>query len=350
VSERRLRMPTIGSFRDRNPYLVGLVSVGLIAAAVGFAMLVGLFHLFESTYTVRAVFPDTAGLRSGDDVKLAGISAGRISAIEPDRETGTVVVTFQVDRGVQLGSRPTAEIALQTLLGTKYLRLGGQVTEPYLADLPEDQRVIPLERTATPFDVFELARIGTRAVEATDTGNLNRLVNDLADVTEGRRPGVTDLIEGIDAVAGALNEREAQLRELIDQADGLTATLADKDRTLVALIDQSRAILELLSARQGDIAAGLRSGNAATGELARLISDNRTQLQEILDTLHPTLDIVDRRSAELDRVLAWAGPGQLQQARATSNGPWADIYVRSLGPDVVQILDDALARTLGQEP
>lgn len=337
---RRPNLPE--SFRDVNPYVIGLASVGVIGVLVGLAFMVGLFHLFDDTYQVKAVFPDAAGLRGGDEVRVAGVKSGRVAAIDVDRSKGNVVVTLEVDSGVDLGPRSTAEIALGTLLGTKYVRLGGPVEQPYLADLDTGERVIPLERTTSPFDIFELTKIGTRSIQATDTENLNTFINDLADITEGKQESLRDLVTGIDRVARAINEREQQLRSLVDRADTLTATLSEKDETLVALIDQSRTILQVLAARRDDLAASFRAGNAAAGELARLLTDNEQRLHRILDELSPTLALLDRRQAELNTALAYAGPAQVLQARTGSHGPWADIFVRSLGPDVLGVLQSAL--------
>ena len=330
------------SFRDMNPYVVGLVSVGIIGVFVGIAFLAGLLHLFEDTYTVKAVFTDASGLRGGDEVRVAGVKAGRVAGMEVEREKGQVVVTMEVDSSVELGPEPDAEIALGTLLGAKYVRLSGDVHEPFLHELDEDERVIPVERTQTPFDIFELTDAGTKVIEETDNEKLNLLINQLADVTEGRHDGVAKLVRGIDDVATAVNDREAELRSLLSEADRLTALLAEKDETLVALIDQSRTILQVLSSRRSDVELALRNGGQAAQELARLLSTNEGRLQSILDSLSPVLQTLDRRNAELNRTLAVVGPAQALQTRAGSHGPWADIFVRALGPDVFAVLEDAL--------
>src|SRR5206468_8549512 len=106
----------------------------------------------------------------------------------------------------------------------------------------------------------------------------------------------------------AINDRDAQVRDLHDQADKLSGTLQEKDQTLVALIDQSQAILDLVSRRRGDIAAGLQAGNAAMGEVAGVLDRNATQIDAILNTLHPTVNLVEKHQADLDRPLTLIGP------------------------------------------
>lgn len=321
------------SFADRNPYLIGLVSVLVIGAATAFAFMVGILHLLERSYTVKAVFDDAAGVRAGDDVRMAGVKAGRVGGVHADRRAGKVTLDLVVHNGVDLGPQTHAEIALLTLLGTRYVRLAGPVVRPYLADTPKAQRVIPADRTKTPFDVFELTRIGTRTVQETDTAKLNQLVTDLADITEGKHDQIRDLVTGVAKVSAALHERDTQLRELLDRADALSGTLAQKDQTLVGLIDQSQGILDLVQRRRGDIARGLDSTASAVGRLAGIVSDSKANLDAILSTLHPTLALVAKHQDSVDRALGWFGPGALGLSNAGSHGPWADIYVRALGPD-----------------
>ena len=205
------------SFRERNPYAIGISSVLVLGALVGIAFMVGILHLLEHTYGVKAVFNDAAGIRSGADVRVAGIKAGRVTGVEADRQQGKVIIKFVVNKGVHLGPDTRAEVALETLLGTKFLRLSGPVHKPYLEDLPTAQRVIPNDRTKTPFDIFDLTKIATRSVQATDTTKLNQFITDLADITQGKHDQITQLLEGLSRVSTAVNDLDAQLRQLLDR-------------------------------------------------------------------------------------------------------------------------------------
>jgi phospholipid/cholesterol/gamma-HCH transport system substrate-binding protein len=339
----------VKSFRDRNPYAVGLVSVLVIGLITGLAFSVGLLHLLERAYTMSGEFSDAAGLRSGDEVKVAGVKVGRVTGIEADRSNGLVIVKWVVNNGVEIREDAGAEIALETLLGAKYIRITDpREGERLMEDLDKEERRIPCEpmpsgacqRTKTPYDVFELTRRATRNIEALDTQALNTFINDLADLTEGKQQQVHDLIEGLARVSTAINERDAHVRTLLERAETLSGTLAEKDQTLVDLIDASRGILDLLNGKRDLLASAIGDGSAAVAELARVIVDNEAQLDQILTVLHPTLDIVAAHQDDVDRSLAWLGPGLYGQALAGSHGPWLDIFVNALGPDIVAILCD----------
>lgn len=339
------------SFRDRNPYAVGIVSMLLIGAVTGLAFMVGLLHLLEDTYEMEGTFTDGAGLRSGDEVKVAGVKVGRVTGITADRSTGLVRVEWVVNRGVDIMDGAGADIALETLLGSKFIRITqATLGDDLMADLPREDRVIPVEdcdangacraRTTTPVDVFDLTRDATERIEATDNDRLNQLINQLADVTEGKRATITDLIHGIDDVASAINAREGQLDLLLDDADELAANLAAKDETLVRLIDSSRTILSFLVTRRDELATALGAGSDAVRSLSVLIDTNAAQLDAILSDIHPTLATVSANLPDLNRALALAGPAFYGQALAGTHGPWQDIYVAALGPDIIGILED----------
>jgi phospholipid/cholesterol/gamma-HCH transport system substrate-binding protein len=340
----------VKSFRDMNPYVVGLVSVLLLGGATGFAFLVGTLNLLERAYPMQGIFSDASGLRAGDDVKVAGVKVGRVTDIDVDREAGAVIVEWVINDGIEVREGAGAEIALLSLLGAKEIRIldpmDGDVA---MADLPKEQRVVPLERTKTPFDIFDLTREATEGVQELDTEQLNAFLVDLADITEGKAATVDDLLEGIQRVGAAVNQRDQEFDDLLDQVDRLSATLADKDDELLSLLDSSQQILRLIVERRNDLALVLGETASTVQELDRLISANKQRLDSALDSLAPTLDVVSAKQEDVDRALAWLGPGILLQSRGGQQGPWQDIFVRGLGPDVMQGLQDAYSVLLGTE-
>jgi phospholipid/cholesterol/gamma-HCH transport system substrate-binding protein len=341
----------IKSFRDRNPYLIGVATFLVIAVAVIGAYIVGVKHVFQRTYAMSGVFSDAGGITSNDSVLVAGVKAGRVASVHatsdaktcsrstPDPNVvnagGCVVVKFVVNHGVHVGPDAHAAIVLETLLGNRALQLTGPVTGPFMESQPGSARVIPIDRTEVPFDIFDLTTVSTRNIEATNTTKLNQLIGELANVTGGQRDQITTLLTSVTQISDTLNSRESQVKELIDRADKLSAQLASKDQTLVSLIDQSQGILTLVQRRRGDIAAGLTSANATVAELDRLITTNKAALDAALNAIHPTISTVAGRQDSINQALAALAPGLYTQGLAVSHGPWADVLIKALGPDLL---------------
>ena len=305
------------SFRDRNPYAVGLVSVLVLGAATGCAFLVGTLKLLEDAYPMRGVFADASGLREGDDVRLAGVEVGRVTDIEVDRASGNVRVEWVVDDGIDIGEDAQAEIALKSLLGAKHIR----INDPMAGDRGHrGARHRVAQRLPGRPRRHHRRQAGHRRgpPHRHPTGRSSR---------EPARRGVR-----LAAPAGRLSE-----------------TLADKDDELVSLLDSSQRILDLIVERRDDLALVLGETADTVQELDRIIRENEAQIDGALDSLAPTLDVVAANQADVDRALTWLGPGLLQQSRGGEQGPWQDIFVRGLGPDVLGALGDVYEIILGAE-
>jgi len=334
------------SVRDFNRITIGIVSLVAIAAVVAAAFAIGTLGLLENRYQASAVFEDTGGVKVGSKVRVAGVVVGEVSGVHSDFDAGQVIIDFEVDRGVDLGSDMTAEIALGTLLGGQYLRLRGDVEPPFLADLPEADRRIPLDRTVLPFTIIQALGDFSEGIDALDPDTINAAVRALGDSTARNSEDVAALIENLEVVTGAINEREGDLRRLVGNAQQVTETLAARDQQLVALIDSADVLLSQIAARRDELAAVLGNGSEVVSTLARLIDSQRANLDNILGDLHVTLERVDANLPVINNSLAWTGPAFTGLAAAGAQGPWFDLVVEGLGPVSATLITQLLADLL----
>lgn len=81
------------------------------------------------TYKVYAYFDNIAGLTVRAKVTMAGVTIGKVTAIDLDRDSYTGRVTLQLDKNVDnLPTDSTASILTAGLLGEKYIGIsvGGE--------------------------------------------------------------------------------------------------------------------------------------------------------------------------------------------------------------------------------
>ncbi len=331
-------------FTELNRRSVGIVAISVIVALCVAAFAVGSLDLLEHRYTVRAVFEDAAGLKSGSLVRVAGVDVGEVTGLHADRRLGQVVVTFEVDDDVHLGPRTTATVALATLLGGQYIRLEDVAGTPRLDDRPEADRRIPLERTAIPFSVNETFNEATDVVDAIDTDAVNHMITEFADIATDSGPRLERVLSALTDVSRAFNRRQATIRDLLDQSETLTATLAEKDQAIAQLIEASNVVLDQISDRRAELATILGDGSDAVRRLAEIVTDRRAQLEAILDDLDVATDAVAAHQDDIDTILAWSGPTYQQVSAIASHGPYIDVLPTSLGPDPI----GALARLYPQ--
>lgn len=319
------------SFADRNPIALGIATLVVTTAAVVFAFAVGSLGLLEDRYEMSGVFEESGGVRPGDKVRVAGLDVGTVTSVRPDFEQAQVVVTWEVDRGVELGPETTAEISLATLLGGRYVRLAGPVEEPFLEDLPVEQRRIPIERTRLPIGVQDALGRFTEAADAYDVDEIDQLLRNFADISADNADSFQPLVENITVLARTLNERRGQIEALMADATEVTSALAAKDEAMLALIDQSGRLLDVVAQRRDQLRALLGSGSEAVAELDRLVTANRQSLDTMLADFDLTADTLRARLPELNEFLAYAGPAMLGLAESTRAGPWIDSIVTGNG-------------------
>lgn len=331
------------SFRDLNPRWVGVVAIGLTVAAVAAVFAVATLGVLDDRYTMTGVFADSAGLRSGDVVRVAGIDVGEVTGIEPDFELGQVVVTFEVDTGVELGPQTRADIALATLLGGLYLRLEnppGPIQQPYYSALDDADRRIPLSRTGVPSTVNDVLDDTTRAVQALDVENVEALLTQLGDLTLDSGEDIGSLAANLASVGAAINARQERIDALLADTERVTSLLAAKDDVLGELVDQAAQLLDQLASRRDQLAVLLGAGNDTVVALADLVEGHRASLEAILDDLHATLQVTDAHLPDLNRTLALVGPTFAAVGTTAQQGAWLDAVASGLpAADLISLLE-----------
>lgn len=332
------------SFRDLPVRLVGIGTLVAAIAATAGAYALGTTDLLSDTYEVRAVLEETGGLRNGDRVLVAGIEVGTVTSIEPDFERGLVVATFDIDAGTDLGTETTAEVALATLLGGRYVRLAGALEAPYLEDVPADRRVIPVERTRLPLGVIDALGQLTSTAEALDADAIDQLLREAAALAEDNAAPTGDILDDVVTLATVLNTRRQQIDGLLDDTAEVTGALADRDQAIGQIVDASQALLAEVAARQDQLRLLLGSGSEAARTLADLVERNRDDLATILRDLDATTDVVADGLPELNTALATAGPTVGALADIGRTGPWVDVVLTGLS--AVQVRN-AMLEALG---
>ncbi|MDA7085223.1 outer membrane lipid asymmetry maintenance protein MlaD [Pseudomonas sp. SA3-5] len=110
--------------------LAGLLALLLLALRVS-----GLTVGSSDTYKVYAHFENIAGLTVRARVTMAGVTIGKVTAIDLDRDTYTGRVTLLLDNSVDnLPADSTASILTAGLLGEKYIGISVGGDEEVLVD------------------------------------------------------------------------------------------------------------------------------------------------------------------------------------------------------------------------
>src|SRR5690242_526030 len=150
-------------FRERNPVIIGAVSLAVITAFVLAAFKAEDLPLIGGGDTYYAAFSEAGGLKADDEVRIAGVRVGKVDKVELDGNK--VKVAFKVDGGADFGPSTGAAIKVKTILGQMFLAL-----QPAGKGQMKEGATIPVSRTSSPYDVVEAFRGSpTRPTRSTPT-------------------------------------------------------------------------------------------------------------------------------------------------------------------------------------
>ncbi|HEX2294941.1 MAG TPA: MCE family protein [Actinomycetota bacterium] len=311
---------SIKNFRERSPFLIGLLSILGITAGTALSFSLDKIPFVKQSYELTAEFADAAGLNPENQVRVAGIKVGTVESVELDG--AKVVVTMQIDNGTEIPEDATAEIKLATLLGTKFVEIDGVGDDPFLAD----GDVIPLDRTEVPYEIYQAANQGTNVLEDLNGPRLNRMLVQLTKLTAAAEDEVGEALEGLNDLGAGVNAREDELKELLSGADELTALLADEGDEVVRLIDASNEVLGSLASKREEIQSLLEVTRQMAGEVTGLVRENRSKIDGIVTKLDRALAVLESNVEHIDMALEYAGPSSRYFGNITRQGRWADIF------------------------
>jgi phospholipid/cholesterol/gamma-HCH transport system substrate-binding protein len=312
------------SFRERGPIPIGIASLIGITIGLLFAFYFKRIPFFANNYTVQGQFADAAGLGPENEVRVAGIKVGKVTRVELRRNL--VVVSMEIQNGVEIPRRSTAEISLKTILGTKFVKINARGSKPYL----KDGDTIPLRQTSIPFEIYQASNAGVELLQEIDAKALNEGFKALAELTRDPNRNVARTLEGTAEVAEAIGSQSDALESLIARGEELVAALDESSPDIQRLLTNSDTVLNLLARRRATVQSLLRNTDRLLGSFGDLLRDNRGRIDSILRDLHAVLLIVDSKLADLEQAIRLLGPSSESLARLTWRGRWAGICVAAL--------------------
>ena len=113
--------------------IVGLFALAGIAALAILSLRLGKVELFSNAgYVLYANFDNISGLKTGDQVEIAGVQVGKVIAIS--LKDYRAHVALRLNRGVEVDTEAIASIKTSGIIGDKYVSISLGGGEHNLAD------------------------------------------------------------------------------------------------------------------------------------------------------------------------------------------------------------------------
>ena len=207
-------------------------------------------------YRFEVTFQQAGQLAQEADVRISGVTVGKVKRIEPDKATGGSDVTIELEeRYAPLPRDAKAILRQKTLLGETYVELtpghdsaptipeGGRLASSRVSGTVELDEILrafdaPTRRALQTFIQQTALASAGRGQDLSDAlGTLAPFERDLTtllEILDAQQADVRGVVRDTGVVLDALSERDGQLRSLVENSDRVFATTARRNQELQA--------------------------------------------------------------------------------------------------------------------
>jgi phospholipid/cholesterol/gamma-HCH transport system substrate-binding protein len=308
-------------FRERNPAVIGLLGITAIALVLLGAFRADRLPIIGSGDTYHASFAEIGGLREGDEVRVAGVSVGKVMGIELKGDK--VDVTFKIDKDTALGRETGAEIRLRTLLGAEFLAL----TPAGDGTLPKNG-TIPVSRTVAPYDVVSAFSELSTTTDQIDVAQLSTALDTLSGIAAQTPEEFRGAITGVSELSRNLAARDEQINTLLVNLKKVSGVLNSRNDELETLFKDSAVLFDAITERRDSIHRLLVSTQEISTQLRGLVADTRADLKPTLTQLDAVTTMLNKHKASLDETLRVLPQFLRVFSNALGTGPWFDTNIK----------------------
>jgi phospholipid/cholesterol/gamma-HCH transport system substrate-binding protein len=285
-------------------------AIAFVVLLVGSGGYLGYRHLFGPR-VISAYFTTATAIYRGDQVRVAGVAAGTITAVEP-LGTKTKIV-MSIDHSVSIPADAKAIIVAQSLIAARYV----QLTPPYEDTGPRmaDGAEIPLERTAEPVEWDEVKSELTRLAGALGpgsgvaTGSVGRFIDSAANALNGNGAKLRDTIAQLSGAAKVLADGSGDIAGTIKNLQVFVTALEGSNEQIVHFENRFATLTSVLNDNRSDLDAALSSLSIAVQDVQRFVAENRDRTTEQIERLTSvTKNLADNRLV-VEQVLHTAPTG-----------------------------------------
>jgi phospholipid/cholesterol/gamma-HCH transport system substrate-binding protein len=268
---------------------------GLLTDGLRGVELPGGADLGDAPYEVTAEFADVVDLVPQSLVMVADVPVGTVRSIAVG-EDWTAVVTMAVNGDVTLPANALARVRTTSLLGEKFVELlPPEAPQGVLAD----GATIPLERSGRAAEVEEVLGALSMLLNGGGVAQIRTIAAELNTALEGNEPQIRALLDDVDVLVGALDDRRTEITRALDEINRLSATLDDRRGQIeIALTGIEPGLTELEDQRE-QLVDMLQALDRLSEVGTDVIERSREDVLADLELLRPTLQNLAASGSDL---------------------------------------------------
>ncbi|CAJ1495772.1 MCE family protein [[Mycobacterium] burgundiense] len=304
---------------------VGVFTVVMLMVAAGLVVVFGEFR-FASGTTFHANFENASRLKSGQDVRIAGVPVGTVKSVSL-AEDNSVDVTFDVNERYQLYTSTRALIRYENLVGDRYLEITSGPGE--LRKLPPGGTIIR-EQTDPALDLDALLGGLRPVLKGLDGNKVNEVSNAVIELLQGQGGALSEMLSSTSSFTTDLAARDQLIGDVIANLNTVLATVDEKGAQFDTSVDHLQQLISGLAQNSDTIAGAIPPLAAAEADLTDMLQKSRRPVQGVLENLRPLATKFDERKQDLNDVIEPLAENYLRLNALGAYGSFFNIFYCSV--------------------
>ncbi|MGW0159667.1 MCE family protein [Mycobacterium sp. NPDC003323] len=312
--------------RERKTLInVAVFTMAMVLVAAGLIVVFGQFR-FASSNQYHATFAEASRLKTGQDVRIAGVPVGSVSAVtlNPDN---TVDVAFDVDKRYQLYTSTRAVVRYENLVGDRYMEITSGPGE--LKKLPAGS-TISHDNTQPALDLDALLGGLRPVLKGLDGEKVNEVSNAVIELLQGQGGAVQNLLSSTSAFSQNLAARDELIGEVITNLNTVLGTIDEKGDQFNASVDELQKLITGLAENRDPIAGAIGPLAQAENDLTDMLEASRRPLQGVIENARPLMQRLDERKGDVNKVIEPLAENYLRLNALGAYGAFFNIYYCSI--------------------
>lgn len=302
---------------------VSIFTVVMLLVAGLLVVVFGEFR-FGSDDEYHATFSDASRLKSGQDVRIAGVPVGSVKGIKLN-EDNTVDVSFTVNERYQLYTSTKAQVRYENLVGDRYLEIASGPGD--LVKLPRGGTVV---HTEPALDLDALLGGLRPVLKGLDGEKINEVSNAVIELLQGQGGALSTMLSSTSAFTQNLAARDQLIGDVITNLNTVLGTVDEKGTEFDASVDRLQKLLTGLAEGRDPIAGAIPPLAQASTDLTQMLQESRRPIQAVIENARPLAQRLDERKADVNKVIEPLAENYLRLNALGAYGAFFNIYYCSI--------------------
>lgn len=267
--------------RNEGRTATNVIFFMIVAVVLIVALIITVFRV-QPTYKIDAMFADSGGVFTGQEVTYRGVGVGTVGKLTVRREGVKIelVIDKRFDNIPKDGTK--ARVEFKSAVGEQFVDLDPvSNTGPYFK--PGD--VIAMSQTELPVQQEDLLRLLDRVLSGIPPAAIHRLIDTAGEGLGGRGPELHDALAALDPLTRTLSNDSDELNQLAISGDSVGSSFDATAQQFTSGVEGLGTSAAALGRGSNGLAQLLENGRQYLPDIGDLVAARKNQLENTIANL-----------------------------------------------------------------